>query len=314
MPDLPPGLPPGLPPDLTPTPGEQGVLTADATAAGTRTLDAWDAFIALAEQVDLAATARAKGRLGRDVLLPLGRWPQTRSLAEILADAHAGRTTPAVDLEREEHEVLAAQQVASDAEVVDALRLARDDLAGWLAAPESAGQLTASPLGPLPVLTLLHAVAYQLAVCALDLEPCGPRATDDLLEWGVVALVDTTGALAARQGITGSIAAILPGSTWGFGAHGGHWRTIELDGGDALGPAVEADARVIVDVTSGRVMNVPALWRDRELITHDLPGLMRLAPVLEQVPGIPGSAALRTASKAIGGVTRLLGRLPGWPL
>ena len=313
---------PELPPDLTPTAGERGVLTSDATAAGTRTLAAWDVFIALAEQVDLAATARAKGRLGREVLLPLGRWPQTRSLAEIRSDAHAGRTLPAVDLEREEREVLSAQQDASDADVVDALRLARDDLAGWLAGANNRHKggeshlLTASPLGPLPVLTLLHAVAYQLAVCALDLEPCGARATDDLLEWGVVALVDTTGALAGRQGITGSITAMLPGSTWGFAAKDGSWRTAELHRGAEKpdGPAVQADARVILDITSGRNLNVAGLWRDGSLVTHDLAGLSRLAPVLEQVPGIPGGTALKAASKAFSGVGRILGLLPGWPL
>jgi hypothetical protein len=307
---------PELPPALTPDRGERGVLSGDPEGAGGRALGSWDAFIAQAEKAELDAAARAKGRLGREVLLPLGRWPQTRSLAEILADAHAGRTTSAVDLETEEREVLAAQADASDSEVVAALRSSRDDLAEFLASGAAENAMTtASPLGPLPVMTLLHAVAYQLAVSALDLEPCGPQASEDLLEWGVVALVDTTGALAARHGVTGSITALLPGVAWGFGSQDGDWRTARLAREDgAPGPAVEAEARVILDITSGRELNVPGMWRDRTLVTHDLPGLMRLAPVLEQVPGIPGGTALRTASKAIGGMNRLLGRLPGWPL
>ena len=74
--------------------------------------------------------------------------------------------------DREEREVLAAQAEATDSEVVGALVAAREDLARFLATGPDAGLLalpTASPLGPLPVLTLLHAIAYQLAVAALDL-------------------------------------------------------------------------------------------------------------------------------------------------
>jgi hypothetical protein len=302
---------------LTPAPGESGVLSGDPAAAGARLLASWDAFIAMAEQADLTAVARAKGRLGREVVLPLGAWPQTRSLTQVLDDAHAGRTTPAVDLEREERDVLAAQAAATDAEVVDALVAAREELARFLSAGPDHTQLalpTASPLGPLPVLTLLHAISYQLAVGALDLEPCGPTAPPDFLEAGVVALVDTTGALAARQGIECSITAVMPGAVWGFGAAAGSWRTAELDRpADAPhGPAVQAAARVILDVTSGRNLNLPGLWRDGSLVTHDLGGLMRLTPVLDQVPGIPGGTALRLASRAFGGVGRVLGRLPDW--
>lgn len=303
---------------LVPSPGEQGVLSSDADGAGARALACWDGLIALAEKADLHAVARAKGRLGREVLLPLGNWPQTRSLEQILADARAGRTTPPVDLELEEREVLAAHAGATNTEVIDGLRASRDDLAAFLDSgpDEDLALPTASPLGPLPVLTLLHAIAYQLAVCALDLEPCGATPPDDLLERGVVALVDTTGALAARQGIQGSITAIMPGSVWGFAAQDGSWRTAELPRwvGTPDGPAVQARARVILDVTSGRNLNVPGLWRDGSLVTHDLAGLARLTPVLDQVPGIPGGTALKAASRAFSGVGRILGMLPGWPL
>lgn len=305
-------------PALVPSPGECGVSSNDPAGAAARTLASWDDFIALAAKADLSAVARAKGRLGREVVLPLGAWAQTRSLAQVLDDAAAGRTAEPVDLERAEREVIAAHSRAGDCEVVDALRVAREDLAKFLASSPPAEVLlavTASPLGPLPVLTLLHAAAYQLAVCALDLEPCGVTAPTRLLERGVVALVDTTGALAARQGIAGSITAVMPGSVWGFAAAGGAWRTARLRraGGPPQGPAVQAAARVIIDITSGRNLNVTGLWRDGSLVTHDLAGLVRLTPVLEQVPGIPGGTALRAASKALSGVGRILGRFPGWP-
>ena len=302
---------------LVPSPGEQGVLSNDPAGAAARTLASWDDFIAVAEQADLRTVARAKRRLGREVVLPLGAWPQCRSLAGILADAAAGSTTAPVDLEREERDVIAAQSGASDAQVVDALRSARDAVATFLVSAASTDLFdlpTASPLGPLPVLTLLHAATYQLAVCALDLEPCGAVVPAGMLERGVIALVDTTGALAGRQGITGSITAVMPGSVWGFAAHGGAWRTAERQRtpGPPDGPAVEAAARVILDITSGRNHNVPGLWRDGSLITHDLAGLSRLSPILDQVPGIPGGMALRAASKALSSVTGILGRRPRW--
>jgi hypothetical protein len=303
---------------LVPSPDECGVSSADPAFATARALAAWDGFIALAEQADLASVARAKGRLGRDVVLPLGKWPQTRSLAQLLADAADGRTSTPIDLDREEREVLAAQSGASDDEALDALRAAREDVAAFFSSvpgPELLRSPTASPLGPIPVLTLLHAIGYQLAVCALDLEPCGISAPVELLELGVVALVDTTGALAARQGVSGSVTAVMPGSVWGFAAIGGSWRTAELPRpiGRPDGPAVEATARVIIDITSGRNLNLAGLWRDGSLVTHDLAGLSRLAPVLEQVPGIPGGVALRTATRAFSGVGRVLSWLPGWP-
>lgn len=303
---------------LVPSPGEQGVLSSDPAAAAARTLASWDDFIELAERADLQAVGRAKARLGREVVLPLGTWPQTRSLAQVLADAAAGRVTEPVDLQDQERRVLAAHADASDAEVVKGLRVARDDLATFLAtapATRTLEQATASLLGALPVLTVLHAAAYQLAVCALDLEPCGVRAPTALLERGVVALVDTTGALAAREGVDGSITAVMPGSVWGFGAHRGAWRTVQLDTTGAVpsGPAVEAMARVILDVTSGRDHNVPRLWREGALVTHDLPGLARLSPILEQVPGIPGGPALRAAARALSGIGKVIGALPGWP-
>ena len=39
---------------------------------------------------------------------------------------------------------------------------------------------------------------------------------------------------------------------------------------------------------------------------QDLPGFMRLAPLLHEVPGLPGGAALKAAVGGLGRVTRLL--------
>ena len=43
---------------------------------------------------------------------------------------------------------------------------------------------------------------------------------------------------------------------------------------------------------------------------HDLNGLLALAPIVEQVPGIPGRGALVGAIRATTAVSSLLRRLP----
>jgi hypothetical protein len=49
----------------------------------------------------------------------------------------------------------------------------------------------------------------------------------------------------------------------------------------------------------------------RELRAHGAGGLLALAPIVEAVPGIPGGAALKTAARYVGGIGRLVQRLPG---
>jgi hypothetical protein len=169
-------------------------------------------------------------------------------------------------------------------------------------------------LGTLPVLTFLHAATYPLATSALDLEPAGARVPDVLLDNGLLGLVDTIGALAARQGLTASLAAITPTGVVGTGARSGAWRTARLDsddlGGDlSTGPSAEGSARLILDITSGRA-DIPTAIRRREIAVHDLSGLLALAPIVEQVPGIPGRAALAAAIRATGALTGAWKRLP----
>lgn len=303
-----------VPPALQPDAGERGVATADPVRATAGALAAWDAILAAARGADLTAVARAKGRTGVEVVLPLGSWPESRSLASIVDAACTGSEDGSFDQDAVDARVRAVHRDADPAAAVDAVQRARDHLAAWLAdgaVEDLALRPVPSVLGPLPLLTFVHAAVYQLAVCALDLEPCGARPDDRLLDDGVVALVDTAGALAARQGLAASLATVLPAGTWGFGSRGTDWRTARLPAGARgadLGPAVEAHARIVVDVTSGRAASVPGLWRRRELVTRDLPGLLRLAPIVEQVPGIPGGLALRAAAGYLGAVGALLRR------
>ena len=62
----------------------------------------------------------------------------------------------------------------------------------------------------------------------------------------------------------------------------------------------------LLDTSVGRT-NLAQLLLARRLVVQDLTGFMRLAPLLHEVPGLPGGAALRTAVGGLGRVTRLLG-------
>ena len=67
----------------------------------------------------------------------------------------------------------------------------------------------------------------------------------------------------------------------------------------------------LLDASAGRA-GVPQLVATRRLQVQELQSWMRLAPLLEEVPGLPGGAALRGAVGAVtgvvGGVGRVLGR------
>jgi hypothetical protein len=134
---------------------------------------------------------------------------------------------------------------------------------------------------------------------------------DALLDNGLVGLTDIIGALAARQGLTASISATTPTVTVGSGAQSGAWATRRLDEtADELGPGVRGSTRLLLEVTAGRA-DVPGAYRRGELGVEDLTGLLALAPIVEQVPGIPGRGALLTAirtTQALGSVLRLFGR------
>ena len=94
---------------------------------------------------------------------------------------------------------------------------------------------------------------------------------------------------------------------WGFGAGNGDWVVARL--GEPAGPTVTASTRAILDITSGRTANVPGLVRSGDLRLHDVPGLLRLAPLVDEVPGIPGAGALRAATTSLGVASSVLGRL-----
>ena len=74
-----------------------------------------------------------------------------------------------------------------------------------------------------------------------------------------------------------------------------------------MGPGVIAPTRMVIDATSGRG-NVGHLYRTGELHVRDLGGLVRLAPVLDGVPGVPPLGAVGRALTVVDAVGGLLGR------
>ena len=306
------------PPALDPSPGERGLASAPDRRLARSVSRSWELFVAMVEDVDLGAVTRAKGLTAREVVIPLGAWDDNRPLADLLADARLG-TGGDHDQSALVDAVRAAHSGESDDAVRDALRRQGHELSAYLASPDPEGLRTApvaSMLGTLPLVTFLHAATYPLATSALDLERAGAVVPDELLDLGLLGLVDTIGALGARQGLTASIAAVTPTYAVGTGIRDGAWRTAVLRSHDetrgpdpsGYGPSVRGTARILLDVTAGRA-DVPGAVARKELGVHDVTGLMALAPIVEAVPGIPGRTALVAAiraTQALGAAWRLL--------
>jgi uncharacterized protein (TIGR03083 family) len=288
----------------------RGLADTDPQRLGPAVVGAWSRFCDLAGETDLSRPSRLPGWTGRDVCVHLGSWEDHRPLESVLGSARAGgaMTLPAPDAQNET--LLAAHRDAGDAEVLAALRVARDAVAEFFAGPgprELGRSPASSAVGPLPVLSLVAAGTYELAVHALDLQPCGaPEPGPELLLPGLGSLLDVTGALAARRGLTAAAAAQTPDGGWRFDADGGGWTTTALPPGSVEGTAVLAPAALLLDVSAGRVAAAPLVVSGRVRL-QGAPAFLRLAPLIEDVPGIPGGRVVGR----LPGVQGLLGGLPG---
>lgn len=300
---------PPLLPELKPDLHEHGMASGDRAALAADIDRAWELFEELAAGVDPEAPSRKPGWTAHALIARLGQWEFARTLDDLLADAHDG-DADYYDADELDEQVRDATRDLPYEDVLASVSAARATTSGWLTSegPDTWALVhTSSPLGPLPVLTVLNAVTYQLSVAALDLEQCGAQAPEELLGIGLSALIDTTGALAGRRHVTGSFLAVTPDGIVGVGAHAGHWRTRQLDDDPQVGPGAVGPTRVLIDATSGRG-NVGHLYRSGQLQVRDLPGLLRLAPVLDGIPGVPPLGAVGRAMTVVDAVGGLLGR------
>lgn len=284
---------------------------------GDAILGAWDDFLAVAGSADLSKPSRLSGWTGRQVLIHLGTWPDHQVLDTVVAAARAGGGPEPSDASATDDgnaALNAAHADATDAEVLAALQHSRDLTEKWLEGPEPAEigrALIRSSVGELPVLSLLSAGCYELAVHALDLKPCGADAPSPfLLQRGLAALMDVTGALSARHHIEIEVTSQSPDGGWAFSSTTSGWTTTAVPAGRFTGPGVKASVIDLLDVSAGRV-SIPTLLVSRRLVPQQLPAMMKLSPILSEVPGLPGGAALRAGvgglSAVTGGVSKLLG-------
>ncbi len=300
-----------------PATGRFGLTEADPDEVGRLILAGWDAFLDVVgdPSTDLSRPSRLAGWSGKDLLIHLGAWDDAPGLASVLESAREGAFEPAIAPDAANEALVAAHRSASLGEVLRSLELSRQRIEDFFDGPDLAtyaSTLSRSSVGPLPVLSLLHAGTYELAVHALDLGPCGaPEPAPELLDRGLAALLDVTGALAARVGVDITVTAMTPTGGWRFTSGTDGWTTEPAEAGRFDGVGVRGTAADLLDTSAGRA-HLAQLLLSRRLQVQQLPQFMRLAPLLEQVPGLPGGPALRGAvgglSGVAGGVGKVLGR------
>ena len=102
-----------------------------------------------------------------------------------------------------------------------------------------------------------------------------------------------------------NVTAQTPAYGWGFSSEPEGW-TLQRTGPEKFaGPGVRGSVQDLLDTSAGRT-NLAQLLLSRRLVVQDLRGFMRLAPLLHEVPGLPGGPVLKTAVGGLGRVTRLL--------
>ena len=291
----------------------QGLADAPRDEISGMVLGAWDAFIEQAATLDLDRRSRLPGWRAHEICVHLGSWEDHQALRDLIASARAGGPGEPPDPDAVNARVTAAHRSASREEVLAALRRNREATARYLA--EEPVELDTAPavsvVGRVPLLSVVQGQAYELAVHWLDLVSCGAQPPPpEVLQAGLAALTDVTGALAADTGITGRVMLATPDGGWAFAADANGWQVRRVPAGIIDGPAVEGAADLLLEAASGRINPVPAAAR-RALKVHEVGGLLQLAPIVQKVPGIPGGPILQLAARTVGGAGGILGRFLG---
>src|SRR4051795_4125666 len=260
-----------------------GMADAGREVIAGMVLPAWDAFLAQAEDVDLARKSRLPGWRAQEICVHLGLWPENTAMADLIASAKDGGTGAPPDVDAVNARVTAAHRDAPREEVLAALRRNREATERYLT--EEPEELDPAPPlsvgGRLPLLSVVLGQAYELAVHGLDLADVGaPPVPDDVLQSGLAALADVTGALAASCGITGGATLTTPDGGWRFAADPDGWTVTRVAPGAATGAAVEAPADVLLEAASGLITPVPGVPR-RKLKVREISGLLKLAPIVQ---------------------------------
>lgn len=276
----------------------RGLSNTPADELGASVLAAWDDFLAVVDSAELSKPSRLKGLSVRDVLVHLGTWDDHEVLSGLVDAARTGDRSASGTPDDINQALLARHTDATDADVRAALERSRTEVAAFFAGPlpaEVGDKVVTASVGTLPLLTVLSAGRYELAVHALDLRADEP--SDALLDHGLAALIDVTGALAAEHGITLTLTAIAPEGGWAFSASPEGWTTSRASG-SFEGPGVKASAAVLLDASAGRAQ-LPSLLARRKLKVQDMRGFLKLAPMIDAVPGLPGGPVLRNGVKAL---------------
>ena len=219
----------------------RGLSDLGAAELGPGIVDAWDAFLDVVTDpaTDLARASRLAGWSGKDVCAHLGQWPGHDIVEGVVSAAQAPDFAHRPDRDEVNARLVLEHRGTPTDEVVAALLRARESLAEFFDRPEAddLGRLTApSDVGELPVLSLLHASTYELAVHALDLQHCGaPPPPPVLLDRGLAALIDVTGALCARAEIDIALTAQTPAGGWRLISDPTGWSTERTPCGQDLG-------------------------------------------------------------------------------
>ena len=282
-----------------------GLASSDDYDLPGAVLASWDAFIQLVERADLSARTRLDGWTVRDVVLHLGTWEGESSLSAALATRGTDAANTPLDPDTANAAMIQSHGDASSDEILAALTASRDAVADVLSSVAGSGEglePVASQLGPVPLLTLVHAGCYELAVHALDVADALDLDVDpQMLASGVAALADTTGCLAAREGIDATVGIDAKEASWAFTADGkGGWTTTAVTG-KPHGPRVSGSAEDLLEASAGRADPVRLVTLRHLKIKH-LGGLLALTPIIDQVPGLPGGRGLKAAAKTLGGL------------
>jgi uncharacterized protein (TIGR03083 family) len=283
----------------------QGLLDDADYDLGGAVLESWDAFLGLIDTADLSASTRLKGWDVREVALHLGTWDGESALTQVLASLRSRDVDRPLDSDGFNAAVVAAHRDASDDDVRAALAESRAAVAELLASDEGnqrGDDPVSSVLGPMPLLTVVHAGCYELALHALDVaDAIDGTCPPELLRHGVAALADSTGCLAAREGIDATVGINADEAPWSFTAHAdGRWATEQIEG-KAHGPRVSGSAEDLLEASAGRADPVRLVTLRRLKVKH-IGGLLALTPIIDQVPGLPGGRGLKAAAKTLGGL------------